>query len=219
MIDDGGRGGRAGGRGAAMVDAGRAAGGPGSGISRRDAIKRAAIAGGVVAWTVPTVQVLGSGTAFAQTAGTPIGPCESVDDGGMMMMGMGTKPTSVTMSWLGGTCASFPDTSSKGSCVDAGGGCGDANQEVRICVTTGGTITGVTNGSLISGCARGTAAGGLQFTFTVTANDVTFQVSRVSGNPATFTLCQTVVMHMSCSDTPPVEPGYRSGGLLLHSWS
>ena len=34
---------------------------------RRDALKKAAIAAGVAAWTTPVVQVLSSGTAHAQT--------------------------------------------------------------------------------------------------------------------------------------------------------
>ena len=36
-------------------------------IDRRDALKKAALAAGVVAWTTPVVQVVSSGTAYAQT--------------------------------------------------------------------------------------------------------------------------------------------------------
>ncbi len=40
---------------------------PGGATDRRTALKKAAAAAGVVAWTTPAVQVLSSGTAHAQT--------------------------------------------------------------------------------------------------------------------------------------------------------
>ena len=36
-------------------------------VDRREALKKAAVAAGVVAWTTPAVQVLSGGTAHAQT--------------------------------------------------------------------------------------------------------------------------------------------------------
>ena len=33
------------------------------------------------------------------------------------------------------------------------------------------------------------------------------------------TICQSVQFHVSCSQTPPVMPGYQIGGVLLFDWS
>ena len=47
---------------------------PSSTVDRRAALKKAAVAAGVVAWTTPVVQVLSTGTAHAQgvTACSPV---------------------------------------------------------------------------------------------------------------------------------------------------
>ena len=45
----------------------------GSGIRRREFLKRAALTGAAAAWTVPIVQTIGASPAFA-TTGSPCGP-------------------------------------------------------------------------------------------------------------------------------------------------
>jgi hypothetical protein len=45
------------------------------GITRRDALRKGAVAGGAIVWAVPLVQSMGLPSAFGQSAGTPRCDC------------------------------------------------------------------------------------------------------------------------------------------------
>jgi hypothetical protein len=58
--------------------------------------------------------------------------------------------------------------------------------------------------------------GNLNFAMSKTDNNQTFTVRTTShAGP----ICQFVQLHVSCSQTPPVQPGYQIGGLLLFDWA
>jgi hypothetical protein len=186
-----------------------------SGLSRRALIKRAAVVGGVVAWTAPTIQMLGQNTAWAaSTKKLPPGSATICGDGG-------AKPTRVRYSWEGGTCVAHPNTCAANCACTDSASCGGATDVVFITLTTGqGTIdqasvTGLgavwDNAQQVHG-----QTGDLSFDVLVNGNNEFFTIRTGSHTGPT---CQTVQFHVSCSQTPPVQPGYQIGGLLLSDWS
>jgi hypothetical protein len=165
-----------------------------AGIDRRQLIKRAAIAGGVVAWTAPTIQALGSNVAWA-------GKAKKSTGGTVVVCENKAKPTDVTYAWNGLAA------------------CGPAGTVVYITVTGTGALQSIANG-----VADSTTAGNVQVHGT---EDMTFTV-KVDGNNQVLTVrtgshagpvCQAATtFHVSCSQTPPVQPGYVQGGIELYDW-
>jgi hypothetical protein len=188
-----------------------------SGLSRREMIKRAGIVGGVVAWTAPTIQMLGQNTAWA--ASKKIKP-------GSVTICNGAKPGRVRYIWQGsssggGSCTDHPNTCAANcACTDSPTqgtySCGTG--DVYITLTSGqGTIdqSSVTGGTW-DNSQQVHGGPGLTFDVIVNGNNEVFTVR--TGSHAG-TICQSVQFHVSCSQTPPVMPGYQLGGVLLFDWS
>jgi hypothetical protein len=185
-----------------------------SGLSRRALIKRAAIVGGVVAWTAPTIQMLGQNTAWAAKA-------KKITTGSAVICDGGGKPGRVRYSWEGGTCTSPTGGCSANCLCTDSASCGGAGGEVFITLTTN-------QGTIPSDSVAGTGAvwdnaqqvhgltGDLSFDVLVDGNNELFIIRTGSH---TGPECQRVQLHVSCSQTPPVQPGYQIGGLLLFDWS
>jgi hypothetical protein len=204
-----------------------------SGISRRDMVKRAAIAGGVIAWTAPTLQVLGTGRAFAQSVSSGATPCAD----------KGAKIGTLTLQWVGGLCSIYGITASNptnnsptADCTDNTDdlcppcsncecedtpGCGSGTVWIRM--SDGATVTSQSDvfggGTWISSTV---VTGPLNFSFTFqnTDNMPMFELSTTSDFAS---ICQTLVFHTSCSKSPPangpVRPDYQLGGLLVTAWT
>lgn len=175
-------------------------------LSRRSALKKAAIAGGAVAWAVPTVQVLGAGVAGAKSktkSKTPKPSVGSVE----VCMDSKAKPRSLTFVFSPSTCADNPSTAGKSTCSDDDAACAGP---VDITVTDDDGDWSISGGG-------GVTDGG---SFTVSStedkpkNTFFLHVKNSGGDD-----CETQSYHVSCSDTPPVEPGYSMGSLTLVSWS
>jgi hypothetical protein len=176
----------------------------GSGVDRRELIKRAAIAGGVVAWTAPTIQVLGASTAW--------GGEEKPDKKGTGKP-CTTKPSIVSYQWAGGSCTTFPGVGKSTCEPETGGDCGGG---VVYITANDGTITAVQNGGTLD--SPTTAHGPVGFTFDTTTNNNNDQEFVVRTVSHAGTICQTVTFHVSCSD-PAIVPGVQIGGLILTSWN
>jgi hypothetical protein len=178
-------------------------------LSRRALIKRAAIVGGVVAWTAPTIQVLGQGTAWAKAKkivpGTVVAGCGSGQ----------TKPNRFVYEWVGGSCTGLNGCAA-GKCVcnnyaDCGTG------DVTIVMTGTTLVAGSgTDGANILNSTTVTGPIGMGFTVVKASNNQFFTI--YTGYNSTTTKCQEVQFHVSCSATPPVQPGFQLGGLLLFDW-
>jgi len=189
-----------------------------SGLSRRALIKRAAIVGGVVAWTAPTIQVLGQGTAWAAKA-------KKLPPGSVTICGdTKAKPGRIRYTWLG-------DTNAGGSCTDHSVGTCGTKCDCEDFPTQGtyscgdGTVVITVTGGVIDSASVDPAGGYISPTqVTGTAGNLSFDMS-VTNNTQTFTItndgteCQYSEFHVSCSATPPVQPGYQLGGLELFDWS
>lgn len=83
-------------------------------VSRRDAIKKAAVAGAVVAWGTPAVSAIGSGAAFAQVGpsfcpGCIDGVVDNADFGSSMENSGGIGQNGEVQSNPTGTCANDPN--------------------------------------------------------------------------------------------------------------
>jgi hypothetical protein len=180
-----------------------------SGVSRRSLIKRAAIVGGVVAWTAPTIQMLGQNTAWAAKA-------KKLPPGSVTVCGSGgAKPGRLVYSWEGGTCAAHPNTCAANCACSGADNCSGT---VYITVT-GGVIdqASVDPPTAYDGPTQVHGdPGNLNFAMSKTDNNQTFTVRTGSHLGP---ICQFVQLHVSCSQTPPVQPGYQIGGLLLFDWA
>lgn len=133
------------------------------GISRRDALKKAAVAGAAVAWAAPAVQMLGSGAAGAQTFGSTCAGCvvsfnfntigSDRVDGIPLNIGTvftfdcpGGTPVDVTYEWTTSNavnCSGFPASGGTGEGI--GGQYGPVtdtgNTSARIDFTCAATFT------------------------------------------------------------------------------